>query len=241
MESELFGHEKGAFTTAYQTKYGIVEVADKGTLFLDEVAEMQMGLQAKLLRFLDRGEFRRVGGNKTLRVDVRVIAATNKNLEERVRQKTFREDLFYRLHVINMKIPPLRERREDIRDIALHFVRKYSRKMGKSVRDIDPEALEFLRRYAWPGNVRELENEIERSVILCETEAIGVHDLSITDRVSTAVRGTQPMLEEIEKECIVKVLRETGGNQTRASKILGINRKTLYLKLRKYGLSEFSK
>ncbi len=241
MESELFGHEKGAFTTAYQTKYGIVEVADKGTLFLDEVAEMPIGLQAKLLRFLDRGEFRRVGGNKTLRVDVRVIAATNKNLEERVSQKTFREDLFYRLHVINIKIPPLRERPEDIRDIALHFVRKYSRKMGKSVHDVAPEALEILRRYAWPGNVRELENEIERSVILCETGAIGLHDLSITDRVSTSPDGTQPMLEEIEKECILKVLRETGGNQTQASKILGINRKTLYLKLRKYGLNEFNK
>jgi len=235
MESELFGHEKGAFTTAYRTKYGIVEVADKGTLFLDEVAEMPMGLQAKLLRFLDRGEFRRVGGNKTLQVDVRMIAATNKNLEERVRRKTFREDLFYRLHVINIKIPPLRERPEDIRDIALHFAKQYSRKIGKSVWKIDADALGILRRYAWPGNVRELENEIERSVILCEGEAIGVHDLSIADRVATPTSGTQPMLEEIEKECILRVLRETGGNQTRASKILGINRKTLYLKLRKYG------
>jgi len=234
MESELFGHEKGAFTNAHQAKYGIVEVADKGTLFLDEIAEMPIGLQAKLLRFLDSGEFRRVGGNKTLKVDVRVIAATNRDLKEHVEGGKFREDLFYRLNVININVPPLRERRKDIAELARFFVEKYSQKVAKPVSGIREEALKFLRSYVWPGNVRELENEMERAVILCDSEEIGPEDLSIISGKAPVPENSFPMLEEMEKNYIEKVLRETNGNQTRASQILGINRKTLYLKLKKY-------
>jgi DNA-binding NtrC family response regulator len=237
MESELFGHEKGAFTTAYATKHGIVEVADGGTLFLDEIAEMPPALQAKLLRFLDTGEFRRVGSNRTRKVDVRLIAATNKDLKDQVVRKNFREDLFYRLNVIRVEVPPLRERREDIPELARHFIRKYARKMAKQVRGIDDAALAALERYDWPGNVRELENEMERALLLCDSQQIGVHDLSVSDVSAAPAPGDQPRLDQLEKASILKVLRDTGGNRSRASRILGINRKTLYLKLKKYGIS----
>ncbi|MEJ2696907.1 MAG: sigma-54 dependent transcriptional regulator [Candidatus Sulfobium sp.] len=236
IESEIFGHEKGAFTNAYQTKHGIVEVADKGTLFLDEIGEMPLGLQAKLLRFLDSGEFRRVGSNRTLKVDVRIIAATNKNLVDLVREGTFREDLFYRLNVINITIPPLRERREDIPELARYFLGKYAGKLSKPVKGYTPEAMERLNDYNWPGNVRELENVVERSVILCDGEKIRQEDLSIPADVSAKAKSAQPSLEEWEKEYILRVLNEAGGNQSRASQILGIDRKTLYLKLKKYGI-----
>jgi DNA-binding NtrC family response regulator len=241
MESELFGHEKGAFTTAYQTKYGIVEVADGGTLFLDEVAEMPMGLQAKLLRFLDLGEFRRVGGNKTLKVDVRVIAATNKNISERVEQGKFREDLFYRLNVINISVPPLRERKQDIPELSSYFLRKYSQGLSRKVSGISKKAMDLLSRYHWPGNVRELENEIERAVTLCDSDKIGPDDLTIKISPSREMSKEFPMLEELEKDYILRVLRETNGNQSKASQILGINRKTLYLKLKSYGIADFKK
>jgi DNA-binding NtrC family response regulator len=236
IESELFGHEKGAFTTAYHTKYGIVEVADRGTLLLDEIAEFPLQLQAKLLRFLDSGEFRRVGGNKSLNVDVRLIAATNKNLHEVVRQGGFREDLYYRLNVINIAVPPLRERKEDIPELAAHFIQKYSARLGKAVKRLSPEALEKMNAYDWPGNIRELENEIERAVILSDEEKIGPEDLSVP--IAPQARPSpSDMLEDVEKEHITRVLRETGGNKSRASEILGINRKTLHLKLKKYGIN----
>src|SRR5574337_2143548 len=170
IESEIFGHEKGAFTSAYQMKHGLVEVADKGTLFLDEIGEMPIGLQAKLLRFLDSGEFRRVGGNKTLAVDVRVIAATNKDLAAIIKACNFREDLYYRLNVINITIPPLRERKEDIVELSRHFLKKYAKKLSKPLADFTPEAVELLSAYRWPGNARELENVIERAVIVCEAD-----------------------------------------------------------------------
>jgi DNA-binding NtrC family response regulator len=237
IESELFGHEKGAFTSAYQMKHGLVEVADKGTLFLDEIGEMPIGLQAKLLRFLDSGEFRRVGGNKTLSVDVRVIAATNKELTGLIRAGKFREDLFYRLNVINITIPPLRERKEDIDELARHFLGKYAKKLAKSITDLTPDALELLSAYHWPGNVRELENVVERAVILCESDKLGAEDLSIPSPAVVAELGTNPSLEEMEKTYILRVLKEAGGNQSRASQLLGIDRKTLYLKLKKYGIS----
>ncbi len=237
MESELFGHEKGAFTTAYETKHGIVEVADGGTLFLDEIAEMPLALQAKLLRFLDTGEFRRVGSNRTRRVDVRLIAATNKDLKAHVVRKNFREDLFYRLNVIRIEVPPLRERREDIPELSRHFIQKYARKMAKSPPGIDEAALSGLAAYDWPGNVRELENEMERALLLCDSEEIGPQDLSLSGVTDTVTPGDPLRLDELEKACIVKVLRETGGNQSQASRILGINRKTLYLKIKKYGIS----
>jgi DNA-binding NtrC family response regulator len=238
IESEIFGHEKGAFTSAYQMKHGLVEVADKGTLFLDEIGEMPVALQAKLLRFLDSGEFRRVGGNKTLSVDVRVIAATNKDLTAMIKAGKFREDLSYRLNVINIAIPPLRERKEDIVELARHFLGKYAKKLSKSITDFTSEALEMLAGYHWPGNVRELENVVERAVILCESGRLGAEDLSIPAPAVVEELGTNPSLEEIEKAYILRVLKEAGGNQSKASQLLGIDRKTLYLKLKKYGISQ---
>jgi DNA-binding NtrC family response regulator len=236
IESEIFGHEKGAFTSAFQTKHGLVEVADKGTLFLDEIGEMPIGLQAKLLRFLDSGEFRRVGGNKNLHVDVRVIAATNKDLSAAIKTGAFREDLYYRLNVINIAIPPLRERREDIDELARHFLAKYAKKLAKPLTDFTAEALELLSGYRWPGNVRELENVIERAVIVCEAGAIGAEDLSISSYDAVADMSVNPSLEEMEKNYILRVLKEAGGNQSKTSQRLGIDRKTLYLKLKKYGI-----
>ncbi|NJD56163.1 MAG: sigma-54-dependent Fis family transcriptional regulator [Nitrospirae bacterium] len=241
IESEVFGHEKGAFTNAYETKHGIVEVADRGTLFLDEIAEMPVGLQAKLLRFLDTGEFRRVGGNKILNVDVRVIAATNKDLRDLIAQGRFREDLYYRLNVINIIIPPLRERTEDIADLAAYFLEKYGRKLSKPITGFAPEALALLSGYTWPGNVRELENVIERAVILCDSERVEADDLSVPAGRSVADKGAGGSLEDMERDYILRVLREFNGNQSKASQVLGIDRKTLYLKLRKYGLSDYVK
>ncbi len=236
IESEIFGHEKGAFTNAYQTKYGIVEVADKGTLFLDEVGEMPLGPQAKLLRFLDSGEFRRVGSNKVLRVNVRLITATNKKLIELVGKGEFREDLYYRLNVINISVPPLRERPDDIPGLATHFLMKYSRGMSKQIKGFTSRAMAILNNYHWPGNVRELENVVERAVILCEAGKIDAEDLSVAAQPSKELHSNPP-LEEIEKDYILRVLKETNSNQSKASHILGIDRKTLYLKLKKYGIN----
>ena len=237
IESEIFGHEKGAFTSAYQTKHGLVEVADKGTLFLDEIGEMPIGLQAKLLRFLDSGEFRRVGGNKAMRVDVRMIAATNKDLPAMIKAGKFREDLYYRLNVIDIAIPPLRERKEDIAGLSRHFLTKYAKKLSKTIEEFTTEALELLIAYNWPGNVRELENVIERAVIVCESGRIGAEDLSISSYAAVAEMSVNPSLEEMEKNYILRVLKETGNNQSKASQLLGIDRKTLYLKLKKYGIN----
>jgi len=236
IESEIFGHEKGAFTSAYQLKHGLVEVADTGTLFLDEIGEMPIGLQAKLLRFLDSGEFRRVGGNKALTVDVRLIAATNKDLAAMIKRGMFREDLYYRLNVINITLPPLRERKEDIAALARHFLQQYAKKLDKSITDLTSDALELLAGYHWPGNVRELENVVERAVILCESDLLGAEDLSVPTPAVIAELGTNPSLEEMEKNYILRVLKEANGNQSKASQLLGIDRKTLYLKLKKYGI-----
>ncbi len=237
IESEIFGHEKGSFTSAYQTKHGIVEVADKGTLFLDEIGEMPIGLQAKLLRFLDSGEFRRIGSNRTLKVDVRVLAATNKDLAEMARTGAFREDLFYRLNVITITIPPLRDRVDDIPDLADCFLKKYSQKLSKEIKGLGPDALDTLKKYLWPGNVRELENVIERAVILCDTGRIAAADLAVPARHADAGTKEHASLENMEKEHILKVLRDVNSNQSKASQILGIDRKTLYHKLRKYGIT----
>ena len=237
IESELFGHEKGAFTNAYQAKHGIVEVADNGTLFLDEIAEMPLGLQANLLRFLDSGEFRRVGGNKTLSVDTRLIAATNKDLSALIGTGRFREDLYYRLNVINITLPPLRERKEDIPELSLFFLNKFSHKLSKSISGFAPPVLDVLNAYDWPGNVRELENLIERAVILCDSENIREEDISLPIINTVKEAPANPSLEEVEKEHILRVLNEAGGNQSKASQMLGIDRKTLYLKLKKYGIS----
>jgi DNA-binding NtrC family response regulator len=244
IESELFGHERGAFTSAVATKHGLVEVADKGTLFLDEIAELPLALQPKLLRFLDAGEYRRVGGTRAQSVDVRVIAATNRDLRALIAAGSFREDLFYRLNVITVVIPPLRERAGDVMELARHFLQKYGRRRSCAARDFTPEALAALAAYRWPGNVRELENVVERAVILCDGDLIGPEDLAVPSPVVAAPSpgasaGAGPVaLEDLEREHILRVLREAGGNQSRASQLLGIDRKTLYLKLRKYGLPE---
>jgi DNA-binding NtrC family response regulator len=177
-----------------------------------------------------------VGGNKNLRVDVRVIAATNKDLSAAIKTGGFREDLYYRLNVINIAIPPLRERREDIDELARHFLAKYAKKLAKPLTDFTAEALELLSGYRWPGNVRELENVIERAVIVCEAGAIGAEDLSISSYDAVADMSVNPSLEEMEKNYILRVLKEAGGNQSKASQLLGIDRKTLYLKLKKYGI-----
>jgi len=237
IESELFGHEKGAFTNAYQTKHGLVEVADKGTLFLDEIAEMPLGLQANLLRFLDSGEYRRVGGTKALTVDTRVIAATNKDLSGLIATGHFREDLYYRLNVINITIPPLRERKEDIPELAAFFLQKYSRKLSKAISGFAPGVHDLLNSYDWPGNVRELENSIERAVIICDSEKMGREDILLPVMHSAKNNRTNPSLGEMEKDHILKVLHEADNNQSKASQMLGIDRKTLYLKLKKYGIS----
>lgn len=233
IESELFGHEKGAFTSAHKIKYGLVESAHGGTLFLDEIGELPVPLQAKLLRFLDSGEFRRVGGNKPLKADLRLIAATNKDINEAISRGEFREDLFYRLNVLSIDIPPLRERKEDIGPLAHYFLKKYRAKIERDVPDFSPSSLKALAAYDWPGNVRELENVIERAVILCEGDTISEKDLSIPVAVNGPKTG---QLKEREREYILKVLQEAGGNRTKASRILGIDRKTLYLKIKKLGL-----
>mgnify|MGYP005842640287 CR=1 FL=1 len=235
IESELFGHERGAFTNAFQTKYGIVEVADRGTLFLDEIGETPIGLQAKLLRFLDSGEFRRIGGNKTLKADVRVITATNKDIGELARKGEFRQDLYYRLNVINITIPPLRDRKEDIPELADYFLKRYTNKLSKTIKGIDSNAMNILMNYHWPGNVRELENVIERAVILSDTDFIRPEDISIS-QVPDKEEGKLSSLDDVERSYILKVLKETGWNQSKASQILGIDRKTLYLKLKKYDI-----
>jgi DNA-binding NtrC family response regulator len=236
MESELFGHEKGAFTSAVQMKNGLVEVADQGTLFLDEIAEMPLALQAKLLRFLDSGEFRRVGGNRTLKADVRVIAATNKDLAGLIKTKDFREDLYYRLNVFTLSLPPLRERKEDIAELTDAFLGKYARKIAKPVPKLTPAALKALEAYSWPGNIRELENVIERAVILADRDTITPKELALAPDDRGEDESSPRTLEELEKEHILRVLREADGNQSKASQVLGIDRKTLYLKLKKYGI-----
>jgi DNA-binding NtrC family response regulator len=235
IESELFGHERGAFTNAVATKHGLVEVADTGTLFLDEIGELPLPLQPKLLRFLDTGEYRRVGGTRALRTDVRLIAATNRDLRGLIAAGRFREDLWYRLNVIAITIPPLRERPDDVPELARHFARRHARATGRPAADFTADALAALAAYHWPGNVRELRNVVERAVILCEGALIGRGDLAVP-AATAPERAAGASLEEIERGHILRVLRETGGNQSRASQLLGIDRKTLYLKLRRYGI-----
>ncbi|UCG78393.1 MAG: sigma-54-dependent Fis family transcriptional regulator [Nitrospirota bacterium] len=236
MESEIFGHEKGAFTSAFKVKRGLVETAHGGTLFLDEIGEMPPGLQAKILRFLDSGEFRRVGGNKNLRADVRIIAASNRDLEKAIEKGDFRQDLYFRLNVLKMNMTPLRDRRDDIEPLATYFLDKFRSLYGKSVGGFDKSSMKMLHNYDWPGNVRELENVIERAVILCESDLITNDDFIIPSSSPGQVNEEIPRLKEIEKEHIKKVLERTGGNRSQASKLLGLDRKTLYLKLKKYGL-----
>ncbi|MFP3899057.1 MAG: sigma-54-dependent transcriptional regulator [Dehalococcoidia bacterium] len=237
LESELFGHEKGSFTGAYAQKKGKFEFANGGTLFMDEVGEMSANIQVHLLRVLEEKEFARVGGNEPIRVDVRVISATNKDLRKAIEKQEFREDLYYRLNVVNIELPPLRERKEDIPLLAEHFLHKFASENGKDVTGFSPQATEFLLDYDWPGNVRELENAIERAVILAKDSLITVADLPRRDIPSRSATTPAKDLKELEKEHILNVLRETGENYSEASRILGISRMTLYKKTKEYGLN----
>ena len=239
-ESELFGHEKGAFTDARAQKQGIVELAHGGTLFLDEVGDVSMLVQPKLLRFIQTGEFRRVGGTAVLKSDLRIISATNKNLHEEVMESRFREDLLYRLNVITIEIPPLRQRKEDIPLLINNFLKSKLRTRIKKT--IGPEAVEILMSYGWPGNVRELENVLERAAILSRGDAIQPHDIALPEH-ATAVSGgdnsplgTAVAMKEIEKLHIEGVLHQTRWNKNISAKILGISLKTLYTKIKQYNL-----
>jgi two-component system response regulator AtoC len=260
VESELFGYERGAFTGAVGSKPGRFELADGGTLFLDEIGEVPVEMQVKLLRALQESEFERVGGIKTLHVDVRLVAATNRDLKQLIADGRFREDLYYRLAVVPIALPPLRERREDIPLLVSHFIDKYDQRLGKRVEGIEPEALELLTAYSWPGNIRELENLMERSVLFADGSTILASALPDSLRERGAIHAPTPILgvahlgavsaaggasmkeivrhaqAELEKELIVHALEETGGNVTRAAKRLQISRKSLQVKMKELGL-----
>jgi two-component system response regulator AtoC len=241
LESELFGHEKGAFTGAHERRIGRFEQAQCGTLFLDEIGEIDASIQIKLLRFLGERTFERVGSNKTLTADVRLIAATNKNLEELVKAGAFREDLFFRLRVVEILLPPLRDRKEDIPLLAQGFLKEFATQTEKKITGFTGDVLELLLRYQWPGNVRELRTSIEHAVVMCRSEKIGVRDLPAWVRNSPPPQhGNSPLpgkelnLREAEKELIIRALKETGGNRTLAAKKLGMSRRTLHRKLKEY-------
>jgi len=238
LESELFGHEKGAFTGAHVSKPGRFELADGGTLLLDEISETSEKLQAELLRIIEEKEFERVGGTRTIRVDVRVIATTNRDLSREVSEKRFREDLFYRLNVVPLVLPPLRERTGDVDVLWAHFAVGFARKLGKPCPRIEAQAAERLRRYPWPGNVRELENLIQRLVIMDSDGVVGVADLpdyvSGTGRPFGGLSEIGLALADVEREAILKALREAGGNRTRAAERLDISTRTIRNKLRRY-------
>ena len=248
LESELFGHEKGSYTGADVKKLGKFELADKGTIFLDEVGDMDLAIQSKLLRAIEEGEIERIGASKTIRVDVRIVAASNKHLEKAVEEKKFREDLFYRLNVFPITIPPLRERREDIPLLVEYFLKKYCLEIKTTDKSVSKEALALLMSYHWKGNVRELENTIERAVILCDGSVISTEHFSLDKSTQlSALRGVKPVngtLESVAKEAlriaetkrIADVLKETKGNKSRAAEILKISYKTLLTKIKDYGI-----
>jgi len=243
LESELFGHEKGAFTGATSRRQGRFELADHGTIFLDEIGDMSLATQAKILRVLQEGEFERLGGGKTLHVDVRVIAATNKNLEEEVQKGNFRQDLYFRLGVVPIEIPPLRDRKEDIAMLAAVFLKKFAQKNRRLIKGFSPAAIDLLMRYHWPGNVRELENVVERVVILSRQEMITPEVLPLVFKQLTEQEAEPAVgklvgrsLKEVEKELVLKTLEETGHNITRTAEILGITRRGLQYKLKELGI-----
>lgn len=244
LESELFGHEKGAFTGAISRREGRFQIAHRGTIFLDEVGEMSSSTQIKLLRVLQEKEFEPLGSNRPIKVDVRVIAATNKNLEKEVKERCFREDLYYRLNVVPIILPPLRERREDIPLLASHFFSFYREKNRKELEGISGKAMDLLVRYNWPGNVRELENTMERAVIMARGEVIAPADLPSPIQALSAEKEERGFifpsgvtLAQVERALILKTLEDTGGNRSRAAEILGINRRTLQNKLKEYGVA----
>ncbi|HTG01817.1 MAG TPA: sigma-54 dependent transcriptional regulator [Nitrospirota bacterium] len=249
LESELFGHEKGAFTGAIRQRVGRFELADGGTIFLDEIGEMSMPVQLKLLRVLQEREFERVGGNRTVKVDVRVLAATHKDLFRAMSERMFREDLFYRLNVLPIKLPPLRDRLDDVPLLAAHFLKKYAEKNKKSISSISPEALALLMRYSYPGNVRELENIIERAVIMEKSDVLSAVDLRRmggsrggvplpVDDILQFRKAKTEVVAQFEKEYFIRLLRMFGGNMSRAAKHAGMDIKNLHEKMARYGLKK---
>jgi transcriptional regulator with PAS, ATPase and Fis domain len=237
LESELFGHEKGAFTGAHAQRRGKFEAAHGGTLFLDEIGEMSANIQAHLLRVLEEKELTRVGGNDLIKVDVRIISATNKDMKKAIANGSFREDLYYRLNVVTIELPPLRERKDDILLLADYFLKRFASENKKDITGFSPEATECLLKCSWPGNVRELENAIERAVILTQSPRIEAADLPEEKLVLTYPVSPGRSLRDVEQKCIANVLNETNGNCTQAARILGISRVTLYNKIREYGLN----
>ena len=244
LESELFGHERGAFTGADRQKRGLLEMADGGTVFLDEIGEMVPGLQAKLLRFLEEKTFKRVGGSSDIKVDVRVVGATNRNLQEEVRQGKFREDLFYRLNVLPIPLPALRDRGEDIPLLVTFYVDAYNTEFKKRVRGVAPDAMRQLQGYGWPGNIRELRNAIERAMLLTEKDMLTADDfplgvggmLRLGDRVELPADGID--LEQLERSLVIQALERTGWNQTKAAVLLGVNRDQIRYRIEKFHLEK---
>ncbi len=236
LESELFGYKKGAFTGANTDKKGLIELADSGTLFLDEIGELPLGLQVKLLRFLQEREIQRLGDNRPIKVDVRIIAATHRNLAEEVREGRFREDLYYRLNVIEINIPPLRERKKDIPLLAQHFLKKFSQLMDKPITGFQPAALEKLIAYPWPGNVRELENAIERAVILASQPLISEEDIILNSISESDGIEAGMTLEEVSRLLLEKTLRANDGNKTRTAEAMGVSLRWVHYKMKEWGL-----
>jgi DNA-binding NtrC family response regulator len=242
LESELFGHERGAFTDARQQKRGLFETADGGTLFLDEIGEMTLALQSKLLRFLEEKAFKRVGGLADVRVDVRVIAATNRDLEEEVKAGKFREDLYYRLQVMPIMLPPLRARRGDVPLLAAFFIDRFNAEFRKKIRGLSPAATQLLEQHGWPGNVRELRNAIERAMLLAEGDRLEASDLTTLTRSVSPVQFKLPPdgvnIEDVERQLLVQALERSKGNQTQAAQLLGINRDQVRYRIEKFGLAK---
>jgi two-component system response regulator AtoC len=242
LESELFGHERGAFTDARQQKRGLFETADAGTVFLDEIGEMTPALQAKLLRFLEEKTFKRVGGLADLRVDVRVVAATNRNLEDEVRAGRFREDLFYRLQVMPVALPPLRERKGDVPLLAKYYIDRFNTEFRKRVRGLSAAAGDTLEHYGWPGNVRELKNAIERAMLLVEGDLLEPEHFTTLTRSVSPTQFRLPAegvnLDDVERQLLMQALERAGGNQTQAAQLLGLNRDQVRYRIEKFGLSK---
>jgi transcriptional regulator with GAF, ATPase, and Fis domain len=247
MESELFGHERGAFTGADRQKHGLFETADGGTVFLDEIGEMVPGLQAKLLRFLEEKTFKRVGGSVDSKVDVRVIAATNRNLQEEVKQGKFREDLFYRLNVLPIMLPPLRERADDLPRLVAFYVDVYNTEFKKKIRGVTPAAMEQITRHPWPGNIRELRNAIERAMLLSDGPMLDTTDFSAGGAVPVRLGAGVELpsggidLEQLERSLVVQALERTGWNQTKAATLLGLNRDQIRYRVEKFQLERTAK
>jgi len=245
LESELFGHEKGSFTGADKRKNGKFVQAHSGSILLDEISEMNTAMQAKLLRVIQEKEVTPVGSEKTVKVDVRVIASTNRDLKELADKKGFREDLFFRLNVVNLEVPSLKDRKEDIPELAIHFLKNFSLKNKKNVKGFTPDAMDTLIKYSWPGNVRELMNTVERAVVLARSEHLSLDDFPVIyrkediepDKITQTVSGSIPLFE-VEKAAVIKTLESSGGNRSEAARRLGITRKTLLKKLKQYGVAE---